>query len=187
MKKWMILLLALPFFMASCSDDENGFDPGELSYDGRNEAAPVLDIGTFQAAARFPSSITSQYNNQRLTEVEFYLDNVPESCRVLVYGQGTTNEPGDLLYSADVSSVVRSGRWNSHSLSNPLLINGQDIWITIEVRHDSIYSSIGCDPGPANNNGDKFYDDFLAEWETFRSWTQGGVSINWNIRGFVRE
>lgn len=186
MKKWMILMIAVPFIMASCSDDD-GFQDAELNYDAANFDAPQLPEGTFEAAARFPSSITSQYNTQRLTEVEFYLQNVPENCRILIYGQGTTDVPGNLLYSADITNNISGGRWNSHSLTNPITITGQDLWISVEVQHTGDLRSIGCDPGPAANNGDKFYDSFFDEWETFRSWSQGDTSINWNIRGIVRE
>ncbi|MBX2845402.1 MAG: hypothetical protein KTR13_04230 [Saprospiraceae bacterium] len=185
MKKYLLFLLALPFLWVSCSDDDNSFGIEELSYDGPNEAAPILPLGTFEAAARFPASITSDYSGRSLDVVQFYLENVPLRTWVKVYGDGGNNAPGTLLYEREVTDDVFPFRWNSHSLDIPVTINGDDLWIAIVVEHENgNYGSIGCDPGPATSNGDWFLDvDFTTNWETFRNFTNNAVSINWNIRG----
>ena len=184
MKQKYLLFLSLAFLIASCGSD-NDLDY-LLSYDGENLTAPILDAGVHEAAALFTSNETGDYTDQQLIEVTWYTGPVPpERAEVRVYGPGTNNTPGALLYSANVSNALQLGAWNSHTLATPVNITGEDLWISILVEHTSSQQSIGCDAGPNKTNGDWLLSSSDNNWSTFTART--GESINWNVRGVVSQ
>jgi len=188
MKKLFFLLFSIGLIAASCNPDP--VDPAselELSLDGENQAAPFFDPGNHESAARFNANVMRQYEGKKLEAVEFYLVDRPAECEVRIYGQGTSSEPGALLYSGDVSNTVSGNVWNRHEIGNPIDLDGGDIWIAIWVKTVSRLTIMGCDPGPANANGDWIFSDGNNDWETFRDRTNNEVNINWNIRGDVTD
>jgi len=195
MKK-TILLLSIPiFFATACKKDETvvvespsgpTVDPpySMLHYDASNMDAPLLGAGTYEGAARFSNSQIDAFVGADITKVWFYLKNLPQSCEVRIYqADSGDSAPGALLYSADVSGDMEAGRWNNHTLATPLEIPDKDIWISIRVVHSSDTRSLGCDPGPAVDNGDKMWTSAGGQWITLRQYD--GTNINWNIRTVV--
>lgn len=188
MKNILFFLLAISLFTSSCNtDDDTSPDATTLSYDAENFSAPVLPEDKYEAAARFTSSETSALNGKFLRAVEFYLVNVAATTEVIIYAAGDTNQPGDALYSANVSSAVTTDSWNTHTLSTPIEITGDDLWIAIKVDHPEEFGSVGCDPGPANANGDFLFVNSDNSWTNLRSFTNQATDINWNIRGIVED
>ncbi len=185
MKLYRLLFFALiSAALMSCSDDDG--DLFVLSYDGNNENAPILEAGVHEAGARFTSSLLDGLEGRELESVDFWLAEYPDRCEVLIYDEGTATSPGTLLYSADVTFVTQNFDWNTHVLSTPIEITGDDLWVVIKVEHTEAYQSIGCDPGPAQTNGDWMLSSDDDLWRSFRDRTGNQVSINWNIRGNVR-
>ena len=184
MRNVFLFTSTLFLLLISCDND---VEIAELHLDGANQSAPFLASGSHEAAVRFTSNETSQYSGRFLELVEFYLLELPNQCEVLVYDQGTNSEPGTLLYSASLSGDLQSRSWNTHRLANPVEISGTDLWICVRVTHNAEVPSIGCDPGPAKENGDwmRSSDDNL--WRPFRSRTNQAVDINWNIRGWLNN
>ncbi|MEM6966912.1 MAG: hypothetical protein AAF573_19260 [Bacteroidota bacterium] len=185
MKKLLFFLLAGTLMFMSCKNDDDNDGRVELRYDDPNETAPPLPAGTFDAGVRFPRNIVNNYIGQNLTEVDFYIQQRPTDCVVLVYGEGTAESPGSLLYSKNVSSEVSANSWNLHTLDTPIALQDEDIWIVVRLIHNANTSSIGCDNGPATTNGDWMLGENENEWRTYRSLTNGQVSVNWNIRGYL--
>ncbi len=182
MKKHFLFFIALSLFVGACSSDSDlDF---LLSYDGVNVNGPLLDVGTHEAAVLFTSAETTEYKDKQLIEISWYMGPLaPASTEVRVYGPGTNNTPGTLLYSADVSSALRLQDWNKHTLAAPVAITGQDLWISVKLVHNISQQSIGCDAGPNVVNG-----DWLLSNNTWSPYTvRTGESINWNIRGVVSE
>jgi len=184
-------LLALALALAvvgACNDDSSDTmnPPGGggtflLQYDGPQDASPNLTGNvTYEAAARFTSTQTAALMGGTLTQVQFFIQTVPDLCRVKIYGPGTATMPGALLYVQDVTSSVIGGSWNTHDLLSDVTITGGDIWISIEFTDTATQTTIGCDPGPANPNGNWFYDSGVGSWAPF------SVSVNWNVRGVVQ-
>lgn len=183
MKKHLLFLL-LSVFLFACNNDEDLAN--ELSYDRGENDAPFLDAGEYIAAALFPASTVSDYQGQALGSIEYYLVNTPTQCELRVY-QGTSNgEPVDLVYSATVTTEMEANSWNEHTLPTPLSIDGDDLWISVRFVLNDRDQTIGCDVGPASNNGDWILS-VNGGWETFRSFTANQVNINWNIRGNIIE
>lgn len=185
MKLYQFLVFGLLCFgFTSCTSDD--LDVYELSYDGNNENAPILEAGVHEAGARFTSRQLDGLVGKQLESVEFYLAEFPDRCEVLIYNEGSSNSPGTLIYSADITFLTENFDWNFHTLSNPIDITGEDLWIVIKVEHSEAFPSIGCDPGPAQSNGDWMLSYSDNQWRSFRDRTGNQVSINWNIRGIVR-
>ena len=78
------LSCSLMFF--SCKKDDPTI---ELRYDDDNFSAPALPIGTFDVGQRYTSSIVDNYVGRTLDEVDFYIQDKPLDCEILVYGEGT--------------------------------------------------------------------------------------------------
>lgn len=186
MKNTTIFLLGLFILLVSCEDDEP-VQEFFLNYDGDNVTAPYLEAGVHEAAARFRADRTGQYEGQFLNEVEFYLLELPTECEIRVYGPGTASSPGDLLYSQNVTNNISASSWNTHQLTTPVEITGGDLWICVRLTHSATNTTIGCDAGPTNPNGDWLYSDSDSAWLSFRDRTSQAVSINWNIRGKIGE
>lgn len=181
------LVLKLLLLTAGCSEastTEPEDIPGELlNYDGVNITAPVLTAGRYEGAARFPASRMSGFAGRELIQVRFYTVQRPNQCTVKIYGRLNNQNPGDLLYSAPVSTSENS--WNVHNLPTPLPLTGEEIWISIELVLSSNLATLGCDPGPAVTNGDWLYDNSDSDWIPLSQRTT--IDINWNIRGVVSE
>ena len=183
MKKFNLLLFfCVALLLAACNKDKDGIT---LSYDGENASGPLLAAGTHEAGVRFISTDMKPHIGKKLTEVMFFMGpQAPASCTVKIYGEGSADIPGDLLYSQDVTNNLDGTDWNEHTLSTPIVISEQDYWISIALEHTVDQQSIGCDSGPAKNNGDWLYS-IDNEWRTYRDRTS--ESVNWNIRALVSE
>jgi len=169
--------------ITACGDDD---DPQNLlSYDGENVTGPLLQAGTWEAAVRFTTAETTPFTGQRLTEVTFYMGPAPSGAAVRIYGPGSNNLPGSLLYTAEVGNAIRTNSWNTHTIASPIEITGEELWISIGLVHQGNQQSIGCDAGPAATNGDWLFWDGDGDWQTYRARTN--ESVNWNIRGIVEE
>ncbi|MEO0899381.1 MAG: hypothetical protein AAFY71_23420 [Bacteroidota bacterium] len=151
-----------------------------LSYDGPNENAPEFDPGTYEGAVRFPSNIISAFEGQRLEKVQYYMAAKPSSVTIKVYLKSDDNIPDSLVYSAAVTSEVTANSWNEHTLSNPLTLDRNDLWVSVKFSHVDTLRSLGCDEGPAASNGDWVL--LGGGWTTLRN---AGPNINWNIRAII--
>ena len=109
--------------------------------------------GTIEAAARFDADIMASYTTTQLEQVEIFISAMPNTCQLTIYGEGTETTPGAVLYTEDVLSSVVAGEFNTFTLSSPLAIDGQDIWISYTVDYDAEKYPCGVGPGPAAVDG----------------------------------
>lgn len=182
-----ITLLALGLHFGGCNDKSTNPDPPSaltLHYDKEQDSSPNLSAGRYEAAARFTSTQIGNLAGRDLIEVHYYLANKPETCRVKIYGQNSANQPGSVLYSADVTSATQAHQWNVHKLAQTVKLTSADIWISIEFTHSARQATIGCDPGPAVQDGDWLYSLADGAWRPLSQRTS--ISINWNIRGVAQ-
>ncbi len=188
MKKYLFLLLCFTVVFQACKDDEAVPTPTNLlNYDGDNFSAPALDAGIYEAAARFTTTEVAEFEGEQLTAVDVYFVSVPVSPRIKVYAQGSGDTPGDLLYDANITSEARTDSWVRHTLSTPIDIPTEGLWIAVRIDHPETFGSVGCDQGGANANGDLMFVNGDNIWTTLRDFTNGATDINWNIRGVVGE
>lgn len=185
--KYSIILLAFLLSLLACKKDEVTSFIASLRLDSTNFSAPPLPTGSHILAVKFTGDELDNFIGNKLAEVEFYLVEIPSTVEVRVYLEGTSSEsPGSLVYQKDITENVEADSWNRHLFETLVDIDGQDIWLCLRVANSGDVPSVGCDPGPAVQNGDWYYTN-AAGWETFEDNTSGDVSINWNIRGWVVE
>lgn len=155
----------------------------QLHYDGDQYSAvgwntvPV----TVTVAARFPNTMTLPYAGLDLISVEVYVNdlNAPPASNLMklrIYGMGAnTYEPGALLHEQTFTPT--GGGWETVTLTTPIKIDGQDIWVGYNfTQNDAGIFIPGTDAGPANPNGD--YLSTGVGW----SHLAPGLDYNWSIR-----
>lgn len=182
MKKILYLLTMMVFILVSCQDDDNSIN--YLQYDGDNSTSPNLPAGTYELAARFPTSITRLYAEQALSSIEFLVYDVPETLDVVIYGSGPSADiPGPIVHEALLTGIGANS-WNVYELDEPIILDNSELWISIRFTTNNSSQTIGCDAGPRNPNGDRMFTANNNTWQTFQDFSNG-ESINWNIRGVV--
>lgn len=184
-----ILSLAILVSFTSCKEDDPDIpvvgSDYELRYDGGNDTAPPLAPGFYETGLRFAAGEDGNVAGVELFAVRYFIRNKPSSADINVYAGGVS-EPFELLYTESITSEISSSSWNDHELTAPIVLDGDHLWITISYNQGDGDRVIGCDNGPRASGGDWHYDGNANEWNQFVDWT-GGESINWNIRGQIRE
>lgn len=150
--------------------------------DGTNsDVIGLTSGGTWQVSAYWPSSEMQTYIGNSVTEIEVYLADISSTFTIKIYDEGTSSDPGTLLY--EESFIPSDVGWTSVILSSPVYITGDDMWIGYEIANQpaNIYPA-GCDGGPANiGYGDMITMDGTT-WNTLSSY---GFDSNWNIHATV--
>lgn len=186
MKNIAILLIGLMLiFSSACSDDEPDVG-GEniLSYDGPNDTAPTLANGFYVFSVRFTNRELASSVGKTITEVSFYMYDVLPRVTVTFSPDLTISEPAEIQYSEDYTNLTANS-WNTITLQTPYPIDGNPLWIGVQVDLPQAMQTVGCDAGPANSNGDWLYSEDAREWNTFRA--LNSQSVNWNIRATLSE
>ncbi|MFC2107249.1 choice-of-anchor J domain-containing protein [Bacteroidota bacterium] len=153
-------------------------DDVTLNWDGDNgNSVGLTGANDWEAAAMFPSSMISQYAGMELTYVDVFINDPDpaDAFEVRIYGMESDMVSGPLLYSQAFTPTTLS--WNTITLTTPVVIDGQDIWIAIWVDQTTLTHPIGADLGPA-----VAYGDYI---KTGQAWGHlfPGIDGNWNIRG----
>lgn len=166
----------------SCDSEEPRlyFSDGVLHYDGENQDAPVLAAGQNEVAARFPAELLNPLVGRRLTEIDFFMYDIPGSCLLTVY-EGGINSPGSIIYTVDIKDDLIADQWNTHILDQDLEIGNENLWISLTFDNPSSAKLIGCDAGPQDVNGARILRGSSRTWDTFE------FNINWNIRGILED
>lgn len=105
-----------------------------IHYDGVNVGGVGTDsVATFTAAVRLTNDeLADYYNAFEITKVQFYIRGTEATnTTIKIYGNGTNTTAGELLVS-EPTSAPQEG-WNTHTLTNPLLLESGDYWVGYEV------------------------------------------------------
>lgn len=183
----IFFLSLFALLIVSCRDDDGQLPEADLHYDSINNGAPFFPVGTHEAAARFPADIVEEFSGRSLTQIQYFIETVPDEVELLVYGPGNSSTPGDVRYVKEVTNEVSSGEWNTHDLDQEILINEEDLWVVVRVSNSVDQAIVGCDPGPSQANGNRFLPAGSDDWTTYFNLTNAQVNINWNIRAWVSE
>ena len=176
-------------FSASGNHNNSGTSPQSpddlvvVHYDGDNAGNSIGDGGTtFEGGARFRASILGAYAGGELQMVQFYYAQAATGLAIKVYDAGTATDPGALLLTQtlDLGSLT-VGDWNEVTLSSPIAISGNDLWVVLEVQ-DATGANypFGCDAGPNDPDG-----DFVNDSGVWQHLSDFGLPYNWNIRGVI--
>ena len=158
-----------------------------INYDSDNYAAPLFPEGTYEVGVKLTEPMMRPHIDEEIKEVNFYIAGTPLACRVKIYDAGKDSLPGELIYDAEIVDTIQAFTWHKHQLENFLLVSGDEIWVAVEVTVSGEYPTIGCDIGPRRPHGDWVLNNETSSWSTFHDLTQGGASINWNIRTLVTK
>ncbi|MBI1224896.1 MAG: hypothetical protein GC192_06630 [Bacteroidetes bacterium] len=179
----LFFLLGL-LLLASCKkDDTNPSGTTTLQYDNGNVSGPQLDAGEHELAVRFPASTLADLVGKKLTEVQVFVGELPQSCIVKIYKQGNSSTPGAQILQSDVLNSIEFPKWNNFKITPGIEITGEDLWVSVYIELAGKQQSIGCDSGPRKTNGDWLFSGSDHAWKTYQERT--GESINWNIRAVV--
>jgi len=185
MKNYFLLLLcAVSISFVSCNDDPPVIE--DLVYAGDNANSPALPPGIYEFAARFPVSFTDDFTGQSLESVEIDLYEIPSILELRIYGAGSSEAPGSMLYSDIITGDVVANSRNTVFLSDPIELTDQELWISVRASQSVEQQVMGCDAGPRDPNGDRFFANDGSNWTTFNAFSSP-ESINWNIIGRLRE
>jgi len=188
MKQFTLLgLLAVLLAFSACDDDDDGFqfDPELMHFDGANANAPLLPPGDVEVAAQFGKDAMNFYQGKRIDGIQFFIIGVPEVSRMLLYGKGNGDQPGPIIYQQDITEELDPNGWNYITLTQPIDMPSEELWISLQLPNVGNIQVIGCDAGPAQEGGDWMYEQSDGEWRTFRE--RSGDNINWNIRASVTD
>ncbi|MGY8981925.1 MAG: hypothetical protein ACKVJ9_05770, partial [Cytophagales bacterium] len=156
-----------------------------IHYDGVNVSAPQILEGLHESSIRFERRHLLPYQGRILESIQFYISYVPDDLTLRIYkNERSSNEPQTLLYEALITGS-RASSWNTYDLTEGLMIDDSELWISLRYSLAETQRVIGCDAGPAFVNGDWEYSGFEDNWSNFRTRTNNQISINWNIRGVL--
>lgn len=186
MKKLLYLFVAIAVVsFTACQDDDDNFDLYTLNHDGANADAPALPAGSYEAAAHFTRADVERHAGTELVAIEYFIRDKPAYAEVRISPSDGSNQPGTNYEFYDVTNELTPFSWNTLQLPFAKSIE-EGLWLS--VYFESVVDDqriIGCDGGPAALNGDWLYDDYDQTFQTYEA--REGVSINWNIRGVLRD
>ncbi len=136
------------------------------------DAAGMPSGGCFFAGVQWTAEELEPYSSLSLSEVEFYINQIPDAVFVLVY------EGNDLIYQQYVPELKQYS-FNTAVLDNPVRINAErNLRVVVYVEHNEITVPLGYDEGPAKTKRGDLYSADGITWETLKD---NEIDGNWNI------
>lgn len=137
-----------------------------------HDAAGLPSGGCFFAGVQWNSEELQAYGSLSLSEVEFYINQIPDALFLLVY------EGNNLVHQQYVPDLKQYS-FNTVTLDNPIRINkDKTLRVVIYVEHNEISVPLGYDEGPAKTGKGDLYSSDGSSWETL---TSNDIDGNWNI------
>lgn len=138
------------------------------------DAAGLPSGGAFYAGVRWLASDIQNYGDLTLSEVEVYINQIPNALYLLVY-QG--NDLVRTQYVRDLKQYC----YNTIQLEKPVKMNAsRDLRVIVYVEHNEITIPLGYDEGPAATGRGNLYSTDGISWTTMDN-EDTGISGNWNI------
>jgi len=107
---------------------------------------------TLEVAHKYTLSKYCEMVGTYITEISYPLNSTTHDDKIVarVYGQGTDNAPGRILAQEVVSPVNHmEGYWIDVTLSTPVLLDGQDIWVAFEFVQNNDQDGLMLSSGGA--------------------------------------
>ena len=158
---WQFPALGEPVYLRW--HDGNSYDAGGLS-----------SGGSFYAGARWYAADLKDYDKLSLTDVEFYINQIPDALFILVY-------EGNTIVRQQYVSTMRQYSFNNVKLDEPLDIDtSKDLLVALYIEHNEITAPLGYDKGPANSGRGNLYSTDGETWGLLDD-SETGIDANWNI------
>ncbi len=137
-----------------------------------HDAAGMPNGGAYFAGVQWSSDELTEYNSLSLTEVEFYINQIPDALFLLVY-------EGNTLVRQQYIPQMKQYSFNTVVLDSPLRINtDKTLRVVLYVEHNEISVPLGYDEGPAKAGKGDLYSSDGVNWSTL---TANSIDGNWNI------
>ncbi|MDY0085909.1 MAG: T9SS type A sorting domain-containing protein [Bacteroidales bacterium] len=150
-----------------------------LTYSGENASAIGLtNANQWRVAARFPAEMTVPYNGMYLTAVDVFINDPADDHKIMIWDMGSINlpGPGELIYEQGFFPNI--GTWTTVVLTEPVYVNGRDLWVGYWMDQPAGIFPAGVDAGPAVPDGDWISSG--PGWSHLSS--NPDLNANWNIR-----
>lgn len=144
-------------------------------YDGYNyKAGGLTNGGAFFAGACWFASDLKGYGNLALSDVEVYINQIPEALFLLVYENNT-------LVRQQFVPNLKQYSFNTIHLEEPLKIDeGKNLRVAVYIEQNEITVPLGYDRGPARSGRGDLYSSDGITWQTMED-SGSEVDANWNI------
>ena len=158
---WQFPALGEPIYLRW--HDGNSYDAGGLS-----------SGGAFYAGARWYADDLKDYEELSLTDVEFYINQIPDALFILIY-------EGNTLVRQQYVPTMRQYSFNNVKLDEPLAVDpSKDLLVALYIEHNEITAPLGYDRGPANSGRGNLYSNDGVTWGLLND-SETGIDANWNI------
>ena len=138
------------------------------------DAAGLPNGGSFYAGVRWLASDLKDYAHLTLSEVEVYINLVPDALYLLVY-------QGKDLVSTQYVHDLKQYSFNRITLDKPIKMDtSRDLRVIVYVEHNEITVPLGYDEGPAVTGRGNIYSTDGTSWTTLDG-EDSGIDGNWNI------
>ena len=144
-------------------------------HDGFNyKAGGLTNGGAFFAGACWFASDLKGYGNLALSDVEVYINQIPEALFLLVYENNT-------LVRQQFVPSLKQYSFNTIHLEEPLKIDeGKNLRVAVYIEQNEITVPLGYDRGPARSGRGDLYSADGITWQTMEA-SGSEVDANWNI------
>lgn len=144
-------------------------------HDGYNyKAGGLTNGGAFFAGACWFASDLKGYGNLALSDVEVYINQIPEALFLLVYENNT-------LVRQQFVPNLKQYSFNNIHLEEPLKIDeGKNLRVAVYIEQNEITVPLGYDRGPARSGRGDLYSSDGITWQTMED-SGSEVDANWNI------
>ena len=144
-------------------------------HDGYNyKAGGLTNGGAFFAGACWFASDLKGYFNLALSDVEVYINQIPEALFLLVYENNT-------LVRQQFVPNLKQYSFNTIHLEEPLKIDeGKNLRVAVYIEQNEITVPLGYDRGPARSGRGDLYSSDGITWQTMED-SGSEVDANWNI------
>lgn len=144
-------------------------------HDGSNyKAGGLTNGGAFFAGANWFASDLKGYGNLALSDVEVYINQIPEALFLLVYENNT-------LVRQQFVPTLKQYSFNTIHLDEPLKIDeSKSLRVAVYIEQNEITVPLGYDRGPARSGRGDLYSSDGVTWTTMED-SGSEVDANWNI------
>ena len=144
--------------------------------------APTL----VELAHKFTADKLCNKLGTKITKLAYFVPvgqtpNLVGSLKFRVYGPQAGSGPGEVLAEASLSSSTE-GIWNEVTLSQPVLIDKTEFWISVEFTHQIDVYPMGVDDGPLVLNANYIRRDG-GGWSAFTNTQYGNYLIKATTQG----
>jgi hypothetical protein len=159
---------------------------GIMNYDGPNaNSIGWQESYELHAAVRFQNNQTSMHVGQEIESVDIFINDLPiGDITVYVWSKGDFIDPQATTVLSEKTATPVAHSWNTITLTNPVRITGDEIWVGFKFTTPAGGNTLGVDGAtvvPKTN-----YMKSGIAWSEFQGVGQteiGNFSIRANVTG----